>query len=99
MADKERLEELLNTYRHEIGTKSPKSYSIWQENHAVMPAGVAHQEVVASEIRHGLLGVIVDVGACQHAELTTLKHGLPPGLLVEKYHFDPVALDPSFEVA
>jgi glutamate-1-semialdehyde 2,1-aminomutase len=40
MADKERLEGLLNTYRHEIGTKSPKSYSIWQENHTVMPAGV-----------------------------------------------------------
>jgi len=40
MADKERLEELLNTYRHEIGAKSPKSYSIWQQNRSVMPAGV-----------------------------------------------------------
>jgi glutamate-1-semialdehyde 2,1-aminomutase len=40
MAGKEDLEELLNTYRHEIVAKSPKSYSTWQQNRSVMPAGV-----------------------------------------------------------
>jgi glutamate-1-semialdehyde 2,1-aminomutase len=40
MADKQGLEDLLNTYRHEIMAKSPKSLSIWQQNRAVMPAGV-----------------------------------------------------------
>jgi glutamate-1-semialdehyde 2,1-aminomutase len=40
MADKERHEELLNTYRAEIMGKSPKSYSTWQQNRSVMPAGV-----------------------------------------------------------
>jgi glutamate-1-semialdehyde 2,1-aminomutase len=40
MADKVRLEELLNTYRAEIMAKSPKSLSIWQQNRTVMPAGV-----------------------------------------------------------
>jgi glutamate-1-semialdehyde 2,1-aminomutase len=40
MADKERFEGLLNSYRAEIMAKSPKSLAIWQANHAVMPAGV-----------------------------------------------------------
>ncbi len=40
MADKETIERLLNTYRDEIRTRSPKSLSIWQENRTVMPAGV-----------------------------------------------------------
>ncbi len=40
MADEEKLEELLNTTRAEIMAKSPKSYSIWQQNRSVMPAGV-----------------------------------------------------------
>jgi len=40
MADKERIARILNAYRDEIRTKSPKSHSIWQENRTVMPAGV-----------------------------------------------------------
>jgi glutamate-1-semialdehyde 2,1-aminomutase len=40
MDDKEKIAELLNVYRKEIRTKSPKSYSIWQGNRTVMPAGV-----------------------------------------------------------
>jgi glutamate-1-semialdehyde 2,1-aminomutase len=40
MADKETIENLLNTYRSEIMAKSPKSLSIWQQNRMVMPAGV-----------------------------------------------------------
>jgi glutamate-1-semialdehyde 2,1-aminomutase len=40
MADNERLEELLNTTRAEIFAQGPKSYSIWQQNRSVMPAGV-----------------------------------------------------------
>jgi len=40
MDDRERIAQLLNTYRDEIKTSSPKSYSIWQKNHTVMPAGV-----------------------------------------------------------
>lgn len=40
MAEKESSERILNTYRDEIRTKSPKSYSIWQKNRTVMPAGV-----------------------------------------------------------
>ena len=41
MDDKERIANLLNTYRQEIGVKSPKSLAIWQENRSVMPAGTA----------------------------------------------------------
>jgi glutamate-1-semialdehyde 2,1-aminomutase len=37
---KDRITELLNTYRGEIMAKSPKSLAAWQQNHAVMPAGV-----------------------------------------------------------
>jgi glutamate-1-semialdehyde 2,1-aminomutase len=40
MADKERIAALLDGYREEIRAKSPKSISIWQQNRAVMPAGV-----------------------------------------------------------
>ena len=40
MADKERIANILNTYRGEIQAKSPKSLSIWQKNRTVMPAGV-----------------------------------------------------------
>ncbi len=40
MADKERIEGLLNSYRAEIMAKGPKSIAIWQRNHSVMPAGV-----------------------------------------------------------
>ena len=40
MADKERIEGLLNSYRAEIIAKSPKALAIWQINHSVMPAGV-----------------------------------------------------------
>jgi glutamate-1-semialdehyde 2,1-aminomutase len=40
MADKEQVASLLNAYRDEIRAKSPKSYSIWQQNRTVMPAGV-----------------------------------------------------------
>jgi glutamate-1-semialdehyde 2,1-aminomutase len=41
MADTERITGLLDGYRDEIRTRSPKSFSIWQQNHSVMPAGVA----------------------------------------------------------
>jgi glutamate-1-semialdehyde 2,1-aminomutase len=40
MVDKERITSILNAYREEIRTKSPKSLSIWQKNRTVMPAGV-----------------------------------------------------------
>ncbi len=40
MIEKERIAELLNGYRDEIRARSPKSVSIWQQNRAVMPAGV-----------------------------------------------------------
>lgn len=40
MDDKERITNILNAYREEIRKKSPKSYSIWQGNRTVMPAGV-----------------------------------------------------------
>lgn len=40
MANQKRITGILNTYRDEIKTKSPKSYSIWQKNRSVMPAGV-----------------------------------------------------------
>jgi len=40
MADKDRIEALLNGYRAEIQAKCPKSLAIWQMNRAVMPAGV-----------------------------------------------------------
>jgi len=40
MADKESVARLLNTYRDEIRSKSPRSLAIWQKNRAVMPAGV-----------------------------------------------------------
>ena len=40
MSDKERIAGILNSYRGEIMDKSPKSFAIWQQNHAVMPAGV-----------------------------------------------------------
>src|SRR5512135_695011 len=40
MADKEKIENILNRYRSEIMAKSPKSLSIWQGNRTVMPAGV-----------------------------------------------------------
>ncbi len=40
MADKETVARLLNGYREEIRAKSPKSFSIWQGNRTVMPAGV-----------------------------------------------------------
>ena len=40
MADKETIARLLNAYREEICSRSPKSLSIWQANRTVMPAGV-----------------------------------------------------------
>jgi glutamate-1-semialdehyde 2,1-aminomutase len=40
MADKDRIANILNTYRGEIMAKSPQSLSIWQSNRTVMPAGV-----------------------------------------------------------
>jgi glutamate-1-semialdehyde 2,1-aminomutase len=40
MTDKEIIPKILTAYRDEIRTKSPKSYSIWQQNRTVMPAGV-----------------------------------------------------------
>jgi len=40
MVDNEKITALLNTYRGEIMSKSPKSLSIWQSNRTVMPAGV-----------------------------------------------------------
>ncbi|MEJ2513155.1 MAG: aspartate aminotransferase family protein [Anaerolineales bacterium] len=40
MTDKERIEKLLDSYRHEIIAKSPISLSTWQQNRTVMPAGV-----------------------------------------------------------
>jgi glutamate-1-semialdehyde 2,1-aminomutase len=40
MPDKEKIAQLLNTYRQEIMSKSPKSLAIWQKNRSVMPAGV-----------------------------------------------------------
>jgi glutamate-1-semialdehyde 2,1-aminomutase len=40
VADKERIARLLNAYRDEIRARSPKSYSTWQGNRTVMPAGV-----------------------------------------------------------
>lgn len=40
MAEKDRIANILNTYRGEIMARSPKSLSIWQQNRTVMPAGV-----------------------------------------------------------
>ena len=40
MDDKERIANILNTYRGEIMAKCPRSLSIWQANRTVMPAGV-----------------------------------------------------------
>jgi glutamate-1-semialdehyde 2,1-aminomutase len=40
MDNTERISALLNAYRAEIRAKSPKSYSTWQHNRTVMPAGV-----------------------------------------------------------
>ena len=40
MDDKERIANNLNAYRDEIRAKSPKSFSMWQQNRTVMPAGV-----------------------------------------------------------
>ncbi len=40
MADNERIAKVISTYRDEIRAKSPKSFSIWQQNRSVMPAGV-----------------------------------------------------------
>src|SRR5512139_1921593 len=40
MDEKERIANLLNSYRGEIVAKSPQSYAIWQRNRTVMPAGV-----------------------------------------------------------
>ena len=40
MDDKERIAEILSAYRAEIRAKSPKSFSMWQQNRTVMPAGV-----------------------------------------------------------
>lgn len=37
---RERIEQLFNAYRGEIGAKSPKSLAVWQKNRTVMPAGV-----------------------------------------------------------
>jgi glutamate-1-semialdehyde 2,1-aminomutase len=40
MIDQERAAGILNAYRDEIRARSPKSFSIWQRNRTVMPAGV-----------------------------------------------------------
>lgn len=40
MNDKERIENILNSYRAEIAAKSPKSLGVWHNNRTVMPAGV-----------------------------------------------------------
>lgn len=40
MSDKERIAALLNAYRADIVASSPKSFSTWQQNRTVMPAGV-----------------------------------------------------------
>ncbi len=40
MAGDDKVMNILNTYRREIMARSPKSVAIWQQNRAVMPAGV-----------------------------------------------------------
>jgi hypothetical protein len=40
MSSDEKNSGLLNAYRAEICARSPKSYSVWQGNRTVMPAGV-----------------------------------------------------------
>lgn len=40
MDEREKIANLLNAYRGEIMTRSPRSLAIWQKNRAVMPAGV-----------------------------------------------------------
>jgi len=40
MDEKDRVAKILDAYRDEIRAKSPKSFSIWQQNRTVMPAGV-----------------------------------------------------------
>ena len=40
MIDQEKIDAILNGYRAEIMANSPKSLAIWQQNRAVMPAGV-----------------------------------------------------------
>lgn len=40
MTDQERIAELQNSYRQEIREKCPNSFSAWQKNRQVMPAGV-----------------------------------------------------------
>lgn len=40
MVETEQMTALLNSYRGEIMEKSPKSFSIWQTNRTVIPAGV-----------------------------------------------------------
>jgi len=40
MVVKENTSTLLNAYRDEIRLKSPKSFSMWQQNRTVMPAGL-----------------------------------------------------------
>jgi glutamate-1-semialdehyde 2,1-aminomutase len=40
MADQEKMNDLLNTYRQQIMTRSSKSLAVWQKNRTVMPAGV-----------------------------------------------------------
>jgi glutamate-1-semialdehyde 2,1-aminomutase len=40
LADKENIAKILNAYRSEIAAKSRKSLAMWQQNRAVMPAGV-----------------------------------------------------------
>jgi glutamate-1-semialdehyde 2,1-aminomutase len=40
MTDKESIDRILNGYRDRIRAKSPNSFSLWQQNRTVMPAGV-----------------------------------------------------------
>jgi glutamate-1-semialdehyde 2,1-aminomutase len=47
MIDSEKATQILNTYREEIKTKSPKSLAAWQNNRTVMPAGVGSMFRVA----------------------------------------------------
>ncbi len=40
MVDRDKVAGILDEYRAEIGTKSPKSLAVWQRNRTVMPGGV-----------------------------------------------------------
>src|SRR6185369_10718439 len=65
---------------------------------AVMAAGVANDEIIAAEQRHGGTRVVIDVSACDDTQFRTQQDRIPPALFIEEDHLDALVFNPAPEI-